>query len=130
MKQISVITDNRSGVLAELSHALAARNVNIESIDGEAARETGVVTLTVDRYDEALLALQEAGFQAVSEDALIVRLTDAPGALARVAERFKSEAINIKSLRILRRDGGFAVVALVTEDNERARLLVGDLLVG
>lgn len=130
MKQISVITDNRSGVLAELSHALAARDVNIESIDGEAARETGVVTLTVDRYDEALLALQEAGFQAVSEDALIVRLTDAPGALARVAERFKSEAINIKSLRILRRDGGFAVVALVTEDNERARLLVGDLLVG
>lgn len=130
MKQISVITDNRSGVLAELSHALAARDVNIESIDGEAARETGVVTLTVDRYDEALLALREAGFQAVSEDALIVRLTDAPGALARVAERFKSEAINIKSLRILRRDGGFAVVALVTEDNERARLLVSDLLVG
>jgi hypothetical protein len=130
MKQISVITDNRSGVLAELSQALAARDVNIESIDGEAARETGVVTLTVDQYDEALQALQEAGFFAVSEDALIVRLTDAPGALARVAERFKTEAINIKSLRILRRDGGFAVVALVTEDNERARLLVSDLLVG
>jgi hypothetical protein len=88
------------------------------------------VTLTVDRYDEALLALQEAGFQAVSEDALIVRLTDAPGALARVAERFKSDALNIRSLRFLRREGGFALVALVTEDNERARLLVDDLLVG
>jgi hypothetical protein len=130
MKQISVITDNRSGILAELSQALAAREVNIESIDGEAAFETGVVTLTVDRYDEALLALQEAGFQAVSEDALIVRLTDAPGALARVAERFKSDALNIRSLRFLRREGGFALVALVTEDNERARLLVDDLLVG
>jgi hypothetical protein len=130
MKQISVITDNRSGILAELSQALAVREVNIESIDGEAAFETGVVTLTVDRYDEALLALQEAGFQAVSEDALIVRLTDAPGALARVAERFKSDALNIRSLRFLRREGGFALVALVTEDNERARLLVDDLLVG
>jgi hypothetical protein len=130
MKQISVITDNRSGILAELSQALAAREVNIESIDGEAAFETGVVTLTVDRYDEALLALQEAGFQAVSEDALIVRLTDAPGALARVAERFKSDALNIRSLRFLRREGGFALFARVTEDNDRARLLVDDVLVG
>src|SRR5690606_29470091 len=130
MKQISVVTDNRSGVLAELSRALAVRGVNIESIDGEGARETGVISLTVDRYDEALLALQEAGFQAVSEDALIIRLKDAPGALARVAERFKSENLNIKSLRFLRRDSGYALVTLVTEDNHRARTLVDDLLVG
>src|SRR5690606_13194220 len=117
MKQISVLTENRSGILAELSLALAARDVNIESIDGEGAEQTGVVTLTVDRYDEALLALQEAGFRAVSEDALIVRLKDEPGALARVAERFKTENMNIKSLRFLSRDDGYALVTLVTEDN-------------
>lgn len=130
MKQISVLTENRSGILAELSLALAARDVNIESIDGEGAEQTGVVTLTVDRYDEALLALQEAGFRAVSEDALIVRLKDEPGALARVAERFKTENMNIKSLRFLSRDDGYALVTLVTEDNERARALVADLVVG
>jgi hypothetical protein len=130
MKQISVLTDNRSGILAELSRALAARNVNIESIDGEGSEQTGVVTLTVDLYDEALQALQEAGFRAVSEDALIVRMKDEPGALARVAERFKAAEINIKSLRFLSRDDGFALVTLVTEDNERAKELVADLMVG
>lgn len=130
MKQISVLTDNRSGVLAELSQALGQRNVNIESIDGEGAEQTGVVTLTVDRYDDALQALQEAGFRAVSEDALIVRMKDEPGALARVAERFKAAEINIKSLRFLSRDDGFALVTLVTEDNERAKQLVADLIVG
>ncbi len=40
---------------------------------------------TVDRYDEALVALRDAGVPAVSEDAIIIRIADEPGALARLS---------------------------------------------
>jgi hypothetical protein len=130
MKEITVIVDNRAGMLADLSQVLAARKVNIESIDGESAESRGIIRLTVDRYDEALSALRDSGFQAISEDALLIRLKDESGALARAAARFKDANINIRSLRILRRDAGFALVTVVTEDNQAARHLVSDVLVG
>lgn len=129
MKEITVVVDNRAGILADLSEALAARGVNIESIDGEAAESRGVIRLSVDNYDEALSALRDSGFQAISEDALLIRLKDESGALARAAARFKDAGINIRSLRILRREGGYALVTLVTENNEAARNLVFDVLV-
>lgn len=128
MKEITVVVDNRSGMLADISATLAERGVNIETIDGEAAESRGIIRLTVDLYDEALSALRDSGFQAISEDALLIRLKDESGALAKVAARFKDANINIRSLRILRREGGYALVTLVTEDNEAARALVEDLL--
>ena len=130
MKVITVVVDNRAGMLADLSEALSARGVNIETIDGEAAESRGIIRLTVDKYDEALSALRDRGLQAISEDALLIRLKDESGALARAAARFKDANINIRSLRILRREGGYTLVTLVTEDNDAARHLIGDVLVG
>ncbi len=130
MKEITVLVDNRSGVLADISATLADRGVNIETIDGEAAESRGIIRLTVDQYDEALSALRDRGFQAISEDALLIRLKDESGALAKAAARFKDADINIRSLRILRREGGYALVTLVTEDNDAARELVADVLAG
>jgi len=125
MRQIVVLTDDHAGILADLSACLAARGINIEELSGDALQMRGVVRLTVDRYDDALVALRDSGFQAVSEDALVLRLPDEPGALARVAARFKQESINVRSMRILRREGGHTLVALVAEDPERARIALG-----
>jgi hypothetical protein len=121
MKQIVVLTEDHPGVLADLSACLAGRSINIEELSGDALQTSGVVRLTVDRYDEALVALRDAGFQAVSEDALVLRLPDEPGALARAMARFKQENINVRSMRILRRDGGQTLVALVVADGEAER---------
>jgi hypothetical protein len=130
VKQITIVVDDHPGVVADLSEALASRGINIESIDAEGADPHGVIHLTVDRYDEALVALRDAGFQAVSEDALVIRLRDEPGALARVAARFRDARLNIRSMRILRRDREFVLVTLVTSDNQQAREQLQDVLVG
>lgn len=131
MKQIVVLTEDHPGVLADLSACLAARAINIEELSGDALETSGVVRLTVDRYDEALVALRDAGFQAVSEDALVLRLPDEPGALARAMARFKQENVNVRSMRILRRDGGQTLVALVLADGEAehaARLALAEVV--
>lgn len=130
MKQITVLVDERPGVLADITLALASRDINIEEIVCDAAKETGVVTLAVDAYDEALVALRDAGFAAVSENALVLRLPDRPGALARVAVRFKEANLSIFSMRILRREGGFSWVTLTCEDGQDAFSLVQEYVVG
>ena len=68
--------------------------------------------------------LWSAGFKAVSDESLVLRLPDEPGALAKVAERFKQAGVNIQSLHILERQAGHTIVALAADDRAKAETLV------
>jgi hypothetical protein len=129
MKEIVIVTQNRAGLLADIAEILARHNINIETLDAEEVHDTAVIELTVDRYDEALQRLRDAGFDAVTEDAFLIRLKDEPGALARVAKRFKDANIDLRSVRIVRRLKDSAIVAVATARTEEAKALVREYLV-
>ena len=129
MKQITIVGESDPGLLARVSEILAARGINIETLDAETVQDHGVMVLTVDRYDEALAALRDAGVHAVSEDAIVIRIVDEPGALARISRRFHNAEIRLRSVRIIRRREGYGLVALSTERTERALDLVRDVLI-
>lgn len=129
MKEIVIVTQNRAGLLADIAEILARKNINIEMFDAEEVHDTAVIELTVDRYDEALQSLRDAGFDAVTEDAFLIRLKDEPGALARVAKRFKDANIDLRSVRIVRRLKDSAIVAVATARTEEAKALVREYLV-
>ena len=124
MERIIIIVRDEVGVIAGAARALADSGVNIESLDTERAGEQGVIILTTDDTDRALRALAQAGFRAATDDSLVFRLPDQPGALAEVAERFRAAGVNIRSLHILDRRAGQAVAALSANDLEEARRLL------
>lgn len=131
MKQITVITPaNQAGTLADLAGHLAAQQVNIEDMEVLDDHTHAVFILHAEPHDLALRVLAEAGYHAVSDDLLVIRIEDQPGGVARIAARFREPALNIRSMRIARRDHGWATVILSTDDNSRARELLGDCLVG
>jgi len=129
MKQITIISENRPGILAEITEAIAAAGVNLETIDVETIAGSAVAILTVDKYDDALRALERTPFKAVSEDAIVVKLEDRPGELARITRRFKEAKINMRSVRFLRRDQNQALVAISTERTAEAMELVKDVMI-
>lgn len=128
MKQITVVAKGHPDLVAEITEALAARKINIETLEAEEVRGMGVVVFSVDRYDDALQALRDASFHAVTEDALVVQIADEPGALARVARRLADAGIHIRSARIIRRTDG-SVVAISTDRIQEARDVLKDLLI-
>lgn len=130
MKQITIIHKDGPGLLADISELLGTAGVNIESIEAESIDSTAVVSLIVDNYDDALKALTVSPFNAISEDALVVRVPDKPGELAQLMKRFKNANISLRSLVILKHDSGYAFVALVTVKTAEAQELVKDILVG
>ncbi|BCU79402.1 ACT domain-containing protein [Luteolibacter sp. LG18] len=130
MKEILIITPgNRPGVLADVTGLLADRGINILQIDGTDDHEHAVIRLEAEPYDDALRALTAAGYQAMSEEVLVIRIQDQPGAIAHVAARFREPQINISAIRFVRRDQGWATVILSTSDNAKARVLLADCLV-
>jgi hypothetical protein len=129
MKQITILVDDRPGVVADISTILADKNINIETIDAEAQDQHGIITLTVDQYDEALRLLKNARFTAISEDAVVIKLKDEPGALAKIAIRFKEADLSLKSIRIIKREKGFSLAAVSAENMQDVKKLVADVLI-
>lgn len=129
MKQLTVLVPNQPGQLARISEVLAARDVNIEDFNVESHGADGLISLTVDKYDIALRALRDAGFRAVTQDTLLIRLDDKPGALAAVAARLRDDGIDLRSMHIVRRGDNVSIASLVTDNNARSAEILKDVLI-
>ncbi len=129
MKQISVIAKTQEDIIAQVAELMGEQGINIETLDTEMVQGTSVVTLTVDKYDEALSVLQNAGLDAVSEDALLIRVPDEPGTLAKISRRLLDKDIHVRSLRILRRRNGGAIVAVSVDRTEQAYEVLGEFII-
>ena len=127
--RIIVIVPDEPGSLVQVTEALGNAQVNIQAIDVHNAQEFGLISLNTDDDDAALHALLDANLRAVTSDAVIFHLKDEPGALARVARRFSENQINVRTIHIVHRFAGHAIVAVTTDDDDLARsLLDSDIL--
>jgi hypothetical protein len=124
LKRIVVTVENEIGAVAGITKALAEGGVNLEGISTEASEHKGIVIITVRDDNRPLALLNQAGYKAVSEDAVVIRMADTPGALARVAEELKQADVNIRNLHILNRQDGYATVALTTSNQTLARAVI------
>ena len=121
MQRIVIMAENRIGVIAQIASTLAAGGVNLNSIATENEGQHGVVIITTDRTDHALAILNEAGFKAVSDEAVLVQLPDQPGALANLAGELTGAGLNIRTFHIIERREDYATAAITTDDQERAK---------
>ena len=127
--RIVIMAKNEVGVIADITRMLAEVRINVETLNIEPGGDRGAVVLTVDNTDHALSVLNQAGYKAVSDDALVLRLRDEPGALAGVADSLKQAGVNIQSMHILNRQDGYAMIALTADDRERAQAAIDDSVI-
>ncbi|GEP45421.1 ACT domain-containing protein [Brevifollis gellanilyticus] len=128
MKQITVLTRQDPDEITRVASILGDAGINIEDIDADRIEETGTIVLMVDQLDAALRALSDANLRAVTQDALVIRLEDKPGALATIAKRLRDAGIDVRSMHILRRDGSQSLVSLVVSDQTAAKGVLEDVM--
>lgn len=125
MQSIRVIVPNRPALLAELTECLANAEVSIAQIVVETHGSGALVRIEVDEGDRALATLTGAGYDAVTDGVLLARIEDRPGALAHLSRQLADAHLNIRSMHHVLREEGYALVAISTDDNERARGVLG-----
>ncbi len=131
MKRITIDVQNEVGVIARITGILADNDINIRNLNTELMDEDGMVFITTEDedHDKALWWLADAGFKAMTEETLIISMPDQPGALAKVAEKFRDHNINILSIHIVHRIHGDTFISVSTDDQDKARELFRDQLV-
>ncbi len=129
MKSLKLITEDRSGLVADISALLANHNINILELEGQSFDQQAVIELVVDHPTDAINLLNSHGFKAVPTTLITLRIIDQPGALAKVTRELNDAHICIRGISTLQRQDGYCFVALSTDNDDVARTLLQDTLI-
>jgi hypothetical protein len=119
--EIVIKTENRTGLLAEISRLLGDMGINLLSIALDVIDETAVIRLLATSQSYARDALREAGFSVKERDVVVVELPHHPGFLCRVSEALARKEISLVDLHAtVSEEGSTGVVVFSCSDNGRA----------
>jgi len=120
IKQISVFLENTIGRLSEVTKTLAKAGINLRAINIADTADFGILRIIVDKTNEAIKALNSAGFTTRQTDVAAVEIDDVPGSLAKLMELFEKSQVNIGYLYAsLEGKTGKAVVIFKLEDHDK-----------
>jgi len=120
MKQITVLTENRVGALADVCTALGNVGVNIKAITAQGQGDYGIIRLVTEDTTTAKSVLEKAGYKITLADIMVVDLTDRPGELGKIARKLSNSGVDIECIYILGRENGKVQVAIKPNSIEMA----------
>lgn len=94
-QEISVLCEDRPGMLSHLAQVLAAAKVNIIATCCTTTGMQGALRIIVDKPKRATAVLDEEHLPYSEHDVLYVELPNSPGVLAAFAGKLAAQQINI-----------------------------------
>jgi len=120
MTEFVVQMDNRPGMLASLTEALAEAGVNIEALAAFGFDGEGIIRLVVDDAALARRTLRDSGLAAVENTVLTTYLPHAPGQLAQIARRLADSGVNIDAVYVINSSADGIELAIAVDQPETA----------
>lgn len=123
-REITVIGKDEPGLLARICEVLGDNGINIDTIASERSPEGAMIKLGVDKEDDAVAVLQEAGFEVKHSSVILVKLGNKPGELAKLTKRLAQQKVNVQSIYIVHKYPEHTIVAISADDMEKAREII------
>jgi hypothetical protein len=120
-RQLSLILENRPGVLAEVCTDLANAKVNIEAITVANLVDHSVVRLVVTDPGRAIHLLGAAGVLVFENEVVAVTARNRPGALSEIARRLGRARVNIDYMYASTPERGTATIYLRVSSIKKAK---------
>jgi len=119
--QLSVVTENKRGALAEICTRLAERAVNIIGLMAPQQPGRAPIRIVVNHLEVTKKIFDEMGLKYSEESVLNVRLSDRPGALGKTTRKLADAGIDIRfAYATILKGAGRANVILGVSDIEAA----------
>ena len=129
MKDICVVTEDRVGLLADISYILGKARVNIDSIAVSSVGGKAVFSIMVKDQEKAKGVLEGNGFSVSSGNVIFVKLEDQPGRLAEIAKLLSGNRISVENLHLVSRDGKNSIVGITVSRPRKAKKLLSGCLI-
>lgn len=128
MKSITIVSEDRIGLLADISYILGKAGVNIEALSVDVIGKDAIVALTVKDPSHASDILHRNGYTAAEIDAIVVKLPNKPGEMTRLADMLANEGVNVENMHTLSADSNTGIFSLIVDKPRKATKLLGEVL--
>jgi len=124
VKQIAIFLENKSGRLADISHALAENAINIRALSLADTADFGILRLVVNDTTKAQQVLKENGFTVGITEVLVVEVPDKPGALDCILQVVRQAGLNVEYMYAFTKKSGESGMLLFRFDDQDAAVEV------
>jgi hypothetical protein len=129
MKQITIVADDRVGLLADISYILGKAKINIEAIMVEVYGGKAIINLSVKDEAKATRLLSANNYQVLESELLVFKVKDEPGQLAEVAKKLREANINTENIYQITKGNGYSVNAIKVDKPKKAAKLLAQYIV-
>ena len=129
MQRLTIIAHNTQGLFADIAELLANNKIDINSVDSQISDQDVYIHMMVSDYDLSLRLLTQAGYNVASDESVLLRVKDAPGALAKLSRRISDHGIDTRSMSMLHQNQVHSIVAISTDNNTEVLRLFSDIAV-
>ncbi len=129
MEVLTIIADDKIGLLMDISSLLAKAKINIESVNADAHAGKAVITMALSDVDKGRRLLRDSGYKVEATGSIVVELIDQPGELGRITAMLTKEGINIENVHTIAKEAGRTMLSLKTSNPKRAALVLKEYVV-
>jgi hypothetical protein len=121
IKQISIFLENRKGRLYDVCSLLGKHDINIRALNVAETESFGVLRIVVNKAEEVVKALGDAGIVAKITDVIAVEVEDRPGGLADILKVLADEDVNVEYMYgFVEKSSDKALMVLRFDDVDKA----------
>jgi hypothetical protein len=96
VKVVSILADNRPGVLAKICAELARRRNNLHALYAPEGDHEAHLKIVTEDADAARWQLSKLGYDCFLEEAITMELDNTPGAFSKACRKLAKDGINIR----------------------------------
>lgn len=120
-KELKVVTENKAGIIAEVTSAIAEVGVNIENICSYKTEDKAFFYLLTNNNEKVRTILEARGYRIEEREVIVLILWNRAGALSSVTSKFKQHGMNLHSVYgTSSPEGVRTTIVFCAENNEKA----------
>ncbi|MEW6748541.1 MAG: ACT domain-containing protein [Candidatus Micrarchaeota archaeon] len=124
MKSITIVAEDKVGLLADISYILAKSKINIETVSVDVVGGKAIISLGVGDITKAKQVVEASGYKVEDPEAVVIKLSDKADEVNRVTKMLTEEGVDVKNVRMLTKDSNNTVLAILVDKPKKAALIL------
>lgn len=128
MKSVTIVSDDRVGLLADISYVLGKSNVNIDGLFVDVVGGKAIISLEVRDPKKAMDILSRNGYSTANPEAIVIRASNE--AKGRITEMLEGERIKVTEFSVLTADSTDGIYAIHVDKPRKASKMLSTFMLG
>lgn len=129
MKNITIVADDKVGLLADISYVIAKSKINIETVTVEVISAKAIISLGLSDAVRGKEVIEAAGYRVENPEAIVVKLNEETGELGKVTTLLGKEGVKVKNVNVLTKDSLYSIAAITVDKQKRAAVILKPYLI-